>query len=478
VTGFEYRGVIEGFYGTPWPHEDRLWMLERMGAWGMNLYVYAPKNDPLHRERWREPYSDAQMREFRELVVRGASVGVQVGFAISPGLSIRYASADDRAALASKFQSFRDLGSGFLSLALDDVPSRLVHEADRGEFGSLAEAHVGVVRDVRKQLGSDVSLWLVPTDYLGVDSGAYLEELGEHLDPDVEVGWTGRTVVSPTIRAEEAARRSATLRRPLLLWDNVPVSDGPMRSMLHLGPYAGRDSGLRGHARGVLLNPMEHAHASGVAIRTAAAFLVDPERYDQEREWTDAIAEIGEGDPEAFRTFAEAHRFHPISPDDRDRELEAGYSALRSQLERQGEVSSLLEELNRQVEVRLACAQRLRANLRDPRLREEIDPWVESHGRETRRIQASLDALGRMLVGGTAAERCIAFLALEARIGREPTPIAQSYGPRRVLYPQLASMGEEAMGLGSDPCLFRDRCLADAFVELVEDLAVARLRTD
>ena len=229
MGGFRYRGVIEGYYGPPWSHENRLWMIERMGAWGMNLYVYAPKSDPLHRERWREPYPEAALRQFRELVERGGSTGVEVGFALSPGLSIQYSSSDDRATLARKLVRFRDMGVRFLSLAVDDVPTRLVHAADRRAFRSLAEAHVLLSHDLRERLGEGVTLWLVPTDYLGVEPTPYLEELGESLDPAIEVAWTGRTVVSPTIREHEAARRSKTLRRPLLLWDNVPASDGCMR---------------------------------------------------------------------------------------------------------------------------------------------------------------------------------------------------------------------------------------------------------
>ena len=51
-----YRGVVEGFYGPPWGHADRLSIIEFMGRHGMNLYVYAPKDDPYHRAQWREPY--------------------------------------------------------------------------------------------------------------------------------------------------------------------------------------------------------------------------------------------------------------------------------------------------------------------------------------------------------------------------------------------------------------------------------------
>jgi hyaluronoglucosaminidase len=441
----------------------------------MNLYVYAPKSDPLHRERWREPYPEAQMREFGELIERGVAAGVEVGFAVSPGLSIRYSSAEERARLAEKLVLFRDLGTRFLSLTVDDVPSELVHEEDRGAFGSLAEAHVRLAHELRERLGPDVTLWLVPTDYLAVDPTPYLEELGEKLDPEVEVGWTGRTIVSPTILAEEAARRAATLRRPLLLWDNVPASDGPMRSMLHLGPYAGREAGLVEHASGVLLNPMEHAHASAIAVRTAAQFLREPERYDPERAWEEALAEIGEGAAESFRTFAEAHRFNPCLINDRDRELEAGLVSLRERLAGGEDASPVVEELRRKVALRIECAPSLREGLNDARLREEIEPWIESHARESRRIEAALDCLDRILSDANASERCHALLGFAIRANLEPVPVVQSYGPRRVYYPQIVSMGDKTMALGPDPALFRDLCLSDAFVELVEDVGLARL---
>ena len=55
-------------------------------------------------------------------VAPGDRAGVRVGFALSPGLSIRYSSAEDLEVFVDKLASFVDLGSRFLSLALDDVP--------------------------------------------------------------------------------------------------------------------------------------------------------------------------------------------------------------------------------------------------------------------------------------------------------------------------------------------------------------------
>jgi len=163
MTEFVHRGVIEGFYGPPYSHADRLWLIERLGAWGMNRYVYAPKDDPLHRAQWRSPYEADALRQFAELVACGERAGVDVGFAVSPGLTIEYASADDVRALQAKFRDFQALGSRFFCLALDDVPTTLLHAGDQARFASLGAAHVHLTHAVADALGSEATLWLVPT---------------------------------------------------------------------------------------------------------------------------------------------------------------------------------------------------------------------------------------------------------------------------------------------------------------------------
>ena len=78
-------GLIEGFYGPPWSWAARAEVLRFGHERGLDLYLYGPKDDPLHRERWREPYPTAELDGFARLV---ADDTMQVGFAISPGLSI------------------------------------------------------------------------------------------------------------------------------------------------------------------------------------------------------------------------------------------------------------------------------------------------------------------------------------------------------------------------------------------------------
>jgi hyaluronoglucosaminidase len=471
VRAFEHRGVVEGFYGPPWSHRDRLWMLERLGHWGMNRYVYAPKDDLLHREQWREPYPRQAMSEFAELVEGGAAAGVEVGFAISPGLSIAYSSAEDRRVLVEKFETFRRIGVGFVTLALDDVPTRLTHQADRDAFESLAHAHVAVTRELHDALGPEVPMWVVPTDYLGIGPTDYLSILGEQLDPAIEIGWTGRTLISPTIEAGEAALRAATLKRRLLIWDNVPTSDGPMRCMLHLGPYAGRDSDLGEYVSGILLNPMRQARASSLCLHTAAAYLRDPEGYDPEQAWCAAVDELGEGDAPGFRRFAEAHRFSPLWPEDRDRELEACFAELGRALEHGEDFSESVLELCALCKTRLGVAASLREKLVDRGLVAEIEPWLESHELETRRMLNATDALLTICRDSTRSEKVYALLRLEAQLTRDASNGKVSYGPRRVFYPQLTSMREDEMGLTPDGALIRDRSLVEDILVFVEDLA-------
>ena len=468
MSGFAIRGVVEGFYGKPWTNEDRLWLLERMGRWGMNTYLYAPKDDPFHLARWREPYPVEQMAEFRALVLAGERAGVRVGFAVSPGRSIVYSDSKDRAALVAKLGALHELGARVLSLAVDDVPTNLLHDPDRRAFRSLADAQLALMRELEDAFGRDSMLCLCPTDYLGVAATDYLEEIGERLDSRVEVLWTGRTVVSPEIRAAEAALRAATLRRRVLIWDNTPVSDGPMRCMLHLNPYTGRDRELDAHASGVLLNPMEHVRASTVTLGCAAEYLRDPRGYDAERAWERAVDELGGPVAPALRLFAHAHRFSALTPFERDHELERA-------LERPSET---LDELEALLVARLEANQALRTGLADPRLCAELEPWLDSHAAETRRMRAALGALRALESGEPRSARVLAFFAFEGKLTREPIPNKTSYGPRRVLYPQLASMRDETMGFGADPALYTDRCRSDELVRFVEQRALESLSSD
>src|SRR4051794_1078157 len=140
---------------------------------GMTHYVYAPKDDPKHRERWREPYGDGKMAGFERLVGEGT---LQVGFGISPGLSIDYGSDDDRRALGAKVDQVIGCGIDLVVLALDDIP-----------FGGAeqGQGQAELTRWLREHLGDRASLVLVPTEYVGTNATPYLTALAVGVPEDV-----------------------------------------------------------------------------------------------------------------------------------------------------------------------------------------------------------------------------------------------------------------------------------------------------
>jgi hypothetical protein len=252
---------------------------------GMSHYVYAPKDDPKHRQEWREPYEPGMLDGFRRLVAEGT---LTVGFGISPGLSIDYGSAADRAALATKVDQVVDVGVGLVCLALDDIPFR----------DGLGEQHADLTRWLCEHLAGRASLVLVPTEYCGSRRTPYLDALADGVPGDVPIGWTGEAVMNDEITAAEARARAAAVGgRSPLVWDNYPVNDGMMGDRLHLGPLRGRDPDLHSTCVGYLANPMVQPGASKLPLGSVAAFIRGDDALD---------AWAAEADTLGWRVFAEA----------------------------------------------------------------------------------------------------------------------------------------------------------------------------
>lgn len=284
--GWQIAGIIEGFYGRPWSWDERADLMRFCHERGMTHYVYAPKDDPKHRERWREPYGDGKLEGFTRLAGEGT---LQVGFGISPGLSIDCYSHDDRAALAAKVDQVLSVGIRLVVLALDDIPF------GGGEQG---RAHAELTTWLRDHLGDRASLALVPTEYVGTSTTAYLDELAKGVPDDVPIAWTGDAVVNDTITGAQAFVRSASLgNRPPLLWDNYPVNDGMMSDRLHLGPLWGREPKLADRCSGYLSNPLVQPKASRLPLASIAAWLRGEDPLDA---WAHEAETLGQ------RVFAEA----------------------------------------------------------------------------------------------------------------------------------------------------------------------------
>jgi hyaluronoglucosaminidase len=288
------RGIIEGFYGPPWSWDDRRAVCASLAPAGMDTYVYAPKDDPLHRERWREPYDDGFLRDLAELVEDDT---LRVGFAISPGLSMDPADHGDRAELLGKLEPVLEQGVTLVGLLLDDIPP-----AD-----GLGDAHGHLTQWLRDALPAEVELFMVPLHYTGVAATPYLEQLSVRVPEEVAVGWTGPHVVNDAIRVADAEAWADVMggRRPLL-WDNTPCNDVVMSDRLHLGPLRGRDPELPNHLAGYLANPMQQAAASVPPLLSAAAWLRGDDAGDAGERAIGPAAVLAEAcDPQALPELCE-----------------------------------------------------------------------------------------------------------------------------------------------------------------------------
>lgn len=304
------RGTIEGFYGQPWTHAERLDQMDFYGDVKANTYVYAPKDDPYHRDKWREPYPQEKLTELDELVQRANANHVRFTFAVSPGGSICYSAPEDRKALKAKLQALYDLGTRAFSVPLDDISyTRWNCEGDKAAYGepgrqAAAKAQVDLLNDVQRNFiathDDAQPLQMVPTEYGDLTDTSYKKTMREALDPAVEVMWTGTDVVPPQITNEQADAASKLFGRKVFVWDNYPVNDfGNTSGRLLLAPYDKREAGLSEHLSGIVANPMNQPYASKVAVFGTADFTWNDKAYNAKSNWARAMAYLAGGDREA-----------------------------------------------------------------------------------------------------------------------------------------------------------------------------------
>lgn len=307
---FQLRGVVEGFYGLFYTFPQRNELIRFLGRHGYNLYIYGPKNDYWHRERWWEPYPPEIMAQFEETAALARQAGVTFCYSIAPGLSLRYGSEEDFRTLTAKLHAFYTHGIHSFSLLLDDIDPWLQHEMDLRRYRSHAHAQAEFCNRLYAWLNAldrSCTLSMCPTQYHGrAPFGEYLAELGESVHPEIDLFYTGPEICAPTISTADVAAFAEVVRRPPLIWDNYLVNDLSRQPEMHLAPMVGREPSLYRVAKGMVVNPMIQPEASEIALGTSADYLAAPHEYDPQRSWEQALREVaGETSFEALRCFAE-----------------------------------------------------------------------------------------------------------------------------------------------------------------------------
>lgn len=293
-----YRGVVEGFYGKPWSHMARLRQLEFYGRNKMNVYIYGPKDDPYHRTPdWRIPYPEEEAERMMELVQAATDNNVIFYWAIHPGQDIKW-NDEDRDNLLRKFEHMYQLGVRGFAVFFDDISGEGTKADKQAEL-------LNYIDDNFIQTKHDVApLIMCPTEYNKSWTkleGGYLATLGERLNKDIHIMWTGDKVVE-TIDMETLDFVNPLIKRKAFIWWNFPVSDYVQPHLL-MGEVYGNGLDIKDDVSAFVSNPMEYAEASKIAIQSIADYTWNMEAYDSRESWLQAIRDLMPENAEYLKTF-------------------------------------------------------------------------------------------------------------------------------------------------------------------------------
>jgi hyaluronoglucosaminidase len=429
--GLARRGIIEGFYGEPWTHAERLSALQLAGRLKMNSYVYAPKDDPYHRERWREPYPPEDLARLAELAREGAEHGVDVVVALHPAGSMVFSDDAEHERLAAKAAQLLDAGIPDVALLFDDVPPTPANDADRAHFGAdgraLGEAHALAIRRFSDAVGARLArgeLLVVPMDYAGVQSNDYRTAFAADLPDGTLVWWTGSDIVVGEISRADIDAAAEVFGDRLLLWDNFPVNDFD-RGRAFLGPLLGRATDLSGSAlHGAWSNPMVEYAPGGFGIAAFADWAWNPSGYEPSRSARAALRVIA--GPQAD-TLAPLVRTLSSWPPSAPMDTELAQAAQRALTDAAG------DELRTRLEQWRALSAAADAT-EEPAL--SLRPWIRAAVDMADAGIAALDLLeGRP--GATASDAEAALARAEEHSAKVGTDVIPGF-VRAVLQPVVA----------------------------------------
>ena len=363
-----FRGTVEGFYGTPWSHEARKSQLEFYGRNKMNVYIYGPKDDPWHRDKWREPYPEVEANRIAELVEVAKKNSVNFYWAIHPGVDIKW-NDEDRDYLMAKLEVMYQLGVRSFAVFFDDIWGE-------GAKADKQAALLNYIDDNFVQVKKDVApLILCPTEYnkgWANEQGGYLRTLGSNLNKGIEVMWTGNSVVA-CIDKPTMEWINERIERKGYIWLNFPVNDF-VRDHILMGPAYGNGLDIATDVSGFVSNPMEYAETSKISLYGIADYCWNMEAYDYKSNWEKSIKSILPSNHEALRTFALYNK--DLGPNGHGFRREEG-EELKDIVEKAlaGDFYAVSMLNSACYELELACDLLLNDNS-NPQLLHELRPWI------------------------------------------------------------------------------------------------------
>lgn len=321
----EKRGIVEGFYGYPYSPEARLNLLDFCKRYKLNTYVYGPKGDPYHAGDWRSNYPETLTETERgyghmtrgdvaRLAEKAKECGVDFVWSVHPALQgggINFYNLEPGVAdIMTKFSDMYDLGVRHFCVSVDDMSG---HPSTQGQLAAMVQEKLDAKYNTASASAADRvgGILFVPTGYALNYSGAagVLSQFSSVSD-DIDVAFTGYDCFS-NIRGYSFRMASDYLggRKPVFWWNN-PVNDD-YDDFLYMHGLTARwiieESEPVAEMGGLLLNPMNQAGPSKIAIFNGADYSWNPAAFDADKSWQASFPAIM-GDEEladALRVFVD-----------------------------------------------------------------------------------------------------------------------------------------------------------------------------
>ncbi len=304
------RGVVEGYYGTPWSMAARKSLFRFYGRNKMNIYIYGPKDDHFHHGKGCYlPYPKKKAEEIAELVQAARKNHVRFVWAIHPANTVNWNKEGGKPQLdqlCEKMEALYKLGVRDFGVFVDDSFGEILKPERQAQLCNY------ILENFIRKHPEDVTqhLIMVPTGYNKAwTDKKYLNTLGAQLDPTTRVMWTGDTVVNDiTLQGQKWVTEH--LGRPTYIWWNWPCSDFK-RGRLSMGrTYGlGTEPEILETYSGFTANPMEQAEANKVALFSVADYTWNVAGFKSELSWRTGIERLYPECPWGMQLFCDHNSY-------------------------------------------------------------------------------------------------------------------------------------------------------------------------
>lgn len=344
VTIYDYadqkdRGLVEGYYGVPYPAAVKMDLMRFMMKHKMNSYMYGAKNDPYHAGKWREPYPTSLTQNqidggmitqdmIRQICQVSHQTKVNFIWAIHLGNDL-VNSKTVVSECMSKYEKMYKLGVRQFGVFVDDVGipgSQEGYDANAKNIGDIQRS----IEAKWNIAGAEPADTVKPIQFVNQiyalgfageqQRTAFYQALAT-TPKNIAIyitGWGVWTVPNTS----DVTYVKNILGRDVSWWWNYPCNDNDKTKLFTMDMYSNFsdmtrvDSNSRMQADlqnclGILSNPMQQGEVSKIALFSLADYAWNTAGFDNSASWTAAFpAIVGKELAADFQTLARYLRYN------------------------------------------------------------------------------------------------------------------------------------------------------------------------